>query len=202
MKKKICFAILFAFTLISHFQEKTGNSIFYADLMLGGSSISGGSFNSSFTLNYQNKNNLFSFRRSLSKKIDDDGGIVFWALPISVLDTKLGSSENSFLYGKRFVKNEFSYAFSTGISFLKHNELNVLLDDIINQDNFIGLPIEISLSWFKKDKEKIKLFGLFPLGKETGFGMSSGLKFYGTISKKSYFGAGLVIGFGYYKNYN
>ncbi|KGL62734.1 hypothetical protein [Polaribacter sp. Hel1_85] len=203
MKKKLYTAILIVVTTLCYSQEKkAGNSIFYADFLIGGSSVSGGSVNAGFSLNYQHNKNLLTFKRSLSKKFEDDGILVFFFLPFTVLDTGVNVAENSFLYGRRHIKNGFSYAFSTGISFIRFNEINNTDQEIISRDNFIGLPLEVSFHWFDTDKEEMKLFGLFPIGKKTGFGMSSGFKLYGTISKKSYIGAGLVLGFGYYKNYN
>lgn len=203
MKKKLYTAIFIAVTTLCYSQEKKeGNSIFYADFLIGGSSITGGSLNAGLSLNYQNGKNLFTFRTNQSKKLEDDFNLIFWFSPFTVLDTEKTSSENSFMYGRRYIKNGFSYAFSIGVSFIRYNEIDNTDQEIISHENFIGLPLEISLHWFEKDKEKIKLFGLIPLGKKTGFGMSSGFKLYGTLSKKSYIGAGLVLGFGYYKNYN
>ena len=203
MKKKIITTIFIVFitTLCNSQEETAGNQIFYADFMLGGSSISGGSLNSSFSLTYQNNKSLFTFKRGLSKKIENDGILVFYFLPFTVLDTEINSSENSFMYGRRYIKNGFSYGFSTGVSFIKFNKINESSQEIISQEKFIGLPLELSLHWFNSNKEKIKLFGLFPIGKKTGFGLSGGFKVFSTISRKSYIGAGLTLGFGYYKNY-
>jgi hypothetical protein len=202
MKKKLFGAIFIAFTIICNTQEKKkGNQIFYVDFLLGGSSISEGSLNSGFALNYQKGKNLFTYRRNQSKKIEGNAFLVFWFLPLEILYTEVNSRENSFMFGRRYIKNGFSYSFSSGISFLKLNEINEITQEIFTKDTFIGVPLEFSLHWFKKNKEKIKLFSLIPVGKPTGFGVSTGFKVYATIAKKSYFGAGLTFGFGYYKNY-
>ena len=90
------------------------------------------------------------------------------------------------MYDKRFVKDSFLYSFSIGTSYLIYHELDNSLfnPSSINRENLFGIPIEFTMHWFDSKKEKIKVLGLFPVGKPTGFGMSSGFKFYGTIAKK------------------
>jgi hypothetical protein len=202
MKKKILIATFILFTILCNSQEKKeSNRIFYMNFMIGTSSVSERNLSSSLSLNYQNGKNLFTFKRNQSKQLENNIFDIIYALPISILYTDVSSRENSYMYGRRVIKKGFSFSFSTGISFIKFNEFNDSLSEIINQEKLIGIPLEINLLWFKKDKEKVKLLGLIPIGKETGFGLSSGLKLYGTISKRSYIGAGLVFGFGYYKDY-
>lgn len=202
MKKKIYTAILIVFTTLCYSQDKKeGNKIFFMDFFIGGSTFSNGSVNSGFSVNYQNKEDLITFRASSSKKLEDDAAIIIWLLPIAYLSTPKNSQEYSFLYGKRFIKNDFSYSSSIGISLIKHNTIDPIFQEINHSESFLGLPLEFNVRWFRKDKKINKLFGLIPIGKETGFGSSSGLKLFATISKKSYIGLALNFGFGYYKNY-
>ena len=203
MKKKTLTTLLIVYTALCFSQEKKeGNKIFFVDFFIGGSTYSNGNVNSGFSLNYQDNKDLFTFRISSSKKLEDDAVLIFWFLPFSYSATPKNSQEYSFLYGKRFIKNNFSFSSSIGLSVIKHNTIDPIFQEIGFSESAIGLPLEVNIRWFRGGKEKNKLFGIFPISKETGFGSSSGLKLFATISKKSYIGLALNFGFGYYKNYN
>ena len=202
MKRKIIATIFIVFiTTFCNSQEKDSNSIFYSDFIIGSSTINGGSFNAGISLNYQNKKDLFSLK--LNSSLDQNDATLFNVIfPLATFFTAgVVSKEYSFLYGKRFVKDSFSYSFSIGTSYLVYYDLSGHFFGplSINRENLLGVPVEFTMHWFDSKKERIKALGLFPIGKPTGFGISSGFKIYGTIAKKSYIGAGLIFGFGYYK---
>ncbi len=202
MKKKISIAIFIAFTILCNSQEKKeGNKIFFVDFLVGGSTFSKGSVNSGYSVNYQNKKDLFTLKFNQSKKLENDAVLIIWFLPLTYLDTPRNSEEFSFLYGKRFIKNGFSYSSSIGISLLKHNTINQDYQEIINSKTSFGIPLEFNVRWFRKNKRQNHILGFIPVGKETGFGSSTGLKVFATISKQSYIGLALNFGFGFYKNY-
>lgn len=178
------------------------NPIFFVDFFLGytngyikGLGVGG-------ALQYQNKNNLYSFRAlaTLDEREVDYRIIV----PISGISKTL--EEYAFLYGKRFIEDGFSYHFSGGISYNVYQEKDrtfIFDETLILKESYVGFPLEIGLNWFKNKKERFGIFyGLIPVGKPTGFGRSFGLKLYANIAKKSYVGLGLSFGLGWNKIYN
>ncbi|WP_347173552.1 hypothetical protein [Polaribacter uvawellassae] len=202
MKKKTLTIIFIVFTVFCYSQDKKeGNKIFFVDFFVGGSTYSNGNVNSGLSINFQNNKDLFTFRTSNSKKLQDNATVIFWLLPFSFSATPKNSQEYSFLYGKRFIKNDFSYSTSIGVSLIKHNTIDPIFQEIGSSESTLGIPLEFNLRWFRGDKKANKLLGLIPISKETGFGASSGLKLFATISKKSYVGLALNFGFGYYKDY-
>ncbi|QTD39228.1 hypothetical protein JL193_08330 [Polaribacter batillariae] len=169
------------------------NPIIYMGMNLGFTSGELGEFNASFDLNYQHKNNLFTFKYSTILDVENIRSLYFVPIPNLKLETK----EYSLLYGKRYIKDKFSYHFSGGISYSSTNDKN------LNETfNYIGFPLEIGVNWFKPKKKKFSvLFGLIPVGKPTGFGRSFGVKLYANIAKKSYVGLGLNFSLGWHKKY-
>ncbi|MDG1398843.1 MAG: hypothetical protein P8P88_10720, partial [Polaribacter sp.] len=195
------------FTLIKA-QEKQDtlkvkqNSIFFADFLLGYSNGYVKGLGVSGALQYQNKNSLYSFRALATL---DDRDIEYRIIvPISGIRKTL--EEYAFLYGKRFIKDDFSYHFSGGISYNVYQEKarTFIFDEaLILKESYVGFPLEIGLTWFKNKKERFGVFyGLIPVGKSTGFGRSFGLKLYANIAKKSYVGLGLSFGLGWHKIYD
>ncbi|PQJ76231.1 hypothetical protein BTO13_10290 [Polaribacter gangjinensis] len=172
------------------------NSIYFGEMIISYSSGAVKGFSGGFSFNYQRKNNLFTFRFLETSRIyEADYFLVFF--PYNVFSKSL--KEYSFLIGKRYIKNEFAYHFSGGISKVNFKETQ---DDIlVSNDDYIGFPLEIGINWFNPQKERFKIFGFIPVGKLTSFGASSGIKLYANIAKKSSVGLGLTIGLGNYKNY-
>ncbi|MEE9406463.1 MAG: hypothetical protein V3V28_00170 [Polaribacter sp.] len=198
MKNKL-FLILFLLTfslVISQGKKDSikSNPILYIGMNLGfvNGNFKGGI--ASFDLNYQQKNNLFTFK--YSSILDFKKLKFFIVFPIA--NTISETEQFSLLYGKRYVEDGFSYHFSGGISY------NTTDDRIINKRfSYFGFPVEIGVNWFKSKKKKFRiLYGLIPIGKPTGFGRSIGLKLHANIAKKAYVGLGLNFGIGWHKKYN
>ncbi len=201
MKKHFFFFLLLvSLTLFSQEKEAVkSNPIIFVDITGGISYIR--TLNASVTINYQSKNNLFTYRYSELYHIKSSYSIWEKLFPFLLFFPPKKSEEHAFLYGKRFINNDFSYSFSGGISYTKYIDNPILLQPI-NYDNFFwGFPFEVNVKWFKPKKERIKIYGLIPVGKPTIFGFSTGVKLFGNISKQSYIGIGLTFGLGYYKNY-
>ena len=147
------------------------------------------------SLNYQSKNDLYTFRTSQTTSIDR----IDWSLIIPTSIVSNTTREYAALYGKRYIEDGWSYHFSGGISYNINEDVN---GDIKTSDTFAGFPFEIGMSLFKSKKERFRVFyGLIPVGKETSFGRSFGLKLYANIAKKSYVGLGLTFGLGWHKIY-
>lgn len=197
MKKKVFTIILLLFCLQNFAQEITPkNSFIFLEASIGyfNYNASGG-LAFSIAANYQNKNNIFKIERvfltSTPFNIDIDN-----VQPNDYNE----KTETSFLYGKRYIKDGFSYSILGGISSVSTTEFNQIetrIDDI----NFIGFPIEFNIRWFKSKKERMRFLGLIPFGEPTGIGFSNGFKLFGSISKHSYIGLSYTVGFGYYKIY-
>lgn len=141
-------------------------------------------------LNYQYKKSLFTLRYShASGYVKRDSIFNF----INVED----NDEYAVLYGRRWLRNSHSFSISAGVS-----SNNFKLGKTDFEDNyyyqykrFYGIPFEANFKWFKpkrKRKSSLVLNALTP---------SWGLKIFGSISKNSFVGAGLVVGFGLNKVY-
>ena len=175
---------------------KNNNSIFFADVGLGYTNGSLRGLTGVFSLNYQNKNNLFTFRHLEIIKYDNID--FFFIIPYNVETKRI--REYAFLYGKRYIAEGTSYHFSGGFSYNTYQQKKD--DDIIVSESFIGFPVEAGISWFKDKKERFRvLYGLIPVGKPTGFGRSFGFKLYANIARRSYVGIGLTFGLGWHKIY-
>lgn len=151
-------------------------------------------------LNFQSNKDLFTVRLQNQTKIDSDYLALF---PFSALFSKVNIDEFSVLYGKRHIVDNKSYSFSLGLSSnIKHTRIrenNVVFWD---DEKYFGIPFEINIKWFKREKKRFRiLYGIVPVGKETGFGRSIGFKFYGNIAKTSYIGVGINVGLGWHKKY-
>jgi len=193
MKKKLLILFLCVFSVNAFTQEnkdKKSNPIIFAEASLGiiNYGNKGKSIYVEVALFYQKNSHLFSLKQKIL------GGA-----PFSLKKPKLINSakEFSFLYGKRFFDENFSYSFSAGISLSKTHERNSTTNEY-NKKTFIGIPLELSLRSIKGEKKK-KEFSFF---KPTAFGISAGLKIFGNLSKHPYIGLGIIIGLGYYKNYH
>ncbi len=201
MKKILLLLLLFS--IVSFSQEKnttSNNPIIYADMTLGFSLMN--TYSGIGTINYQTKNNLFTYRFSELYHItakDKKWLIVF---PFLIFSSALKSREHAFLYGKRYENNDFSYSFSGGLSYTRYTDNPSLLNPTSLKNSFFGFPFEVNVKWFKSEKKRFRIYSLIPVGKPTGLGGSFGIKLFGNISKKSYIGIGLTFGLGYYKNYN
>ena len=173
------------------------NPIIFADAFFGLSRGAIDGFGGGLSFNFQNKNDLFTFK--IASFIEIREIEVFIIFPTS--SSTIVNDEFSLMYGKRYIEDGFSYHFSGGISY---NSLRDK-DDKLNKDitiNYVGFPLEIGLSWFKTKKERFRIFyGLIPVGKPTGFGRSFGVKMYANFTKRTYFGIGLNFGLGWHKKY-
>lgn len=204
LKNHTLLIFTFLMTILSTFGQKEldsikpkRNHIYFGEISIGYASGDLSGISGGLSLNYQRKNNLFTFRILETTRIEKVD-FFFGVLPYNIDSKTL--REYSFLFGKRTIKNDFGYHFSGGISYVNFKEIK---NDIqLSNVDYIGLPLEIGINWFNRQKERYRAyFGLIPVGKPTSFGRSVGFKLYATIAKKSVVGLGLTIGLGNYKNY-
>lgn len=176
--------------------KRKTNPIFFGSI---NASYSGGSIKGltgGLSLNYQTNTNLFTFRYKENYKIEDVELFIFFPI---VLESRT-FEEYSILYGKRYIKNDFAYYFSAGISFNTFRRSDKDNVTKFYRDSF-GFPLEIGYQWFNAKKEIYRILGIIPVGKPTAFGRSLGLNLYANIGKESYFGFELAIGLGWHKKY-
>lgn len=110
--------------------------------------------------------------------------------------------EVALLYGLRTIEENHAYSFSLGVSYsgyYQNYDKNV--NNNINYD-YVGVPFEANIKWFKEEKRRFRIYGLIPVGKPTAFGGAIGFKLFGNISRQTYAGIGLTYGLGFHKVYD
>ncbi len=207
MKKIIVLLIIVFFSLNYCYSQEKKNIIVFAEYIDGFSFMNSSQSQPNFgvELNYQFLKNLISTRFILNDFEHKKGGSFGFGQPIVREKTNEKIDELSLLFGRRYIKNGHSYSISIGASYNFYNKDYIKkVDGIITQltndsKNFLGIPYELNIKWFKKKKSKY--LGIIPLNKTTSFGNSIGLKIYGNITNKSYWGFGITLGIGYHKIY-
>lgn len=200
MKKKALILGFMLFIGMNCFaQEEKTNPIVYAEIIIGYSNGSSKGVTSGGTLNYQRKNNLFSYRYLELSENRKEGSFFFIPVLVEVEILR----EQAIMYGRRFVDENTSYSFSAGIAYV---DREFLIDDTngvlkYNNTQSIGFPFELNIKWFNSKKERYRIYELIPVGKPTSFANSIGFKFYGNVSKTSFVGLGITFGLGWHKNY-
>ena len=181
--------------------KNNSNPIIFAELLFGYSNGDTGGWTGGASLNYQFKNNLFTLRTLGFSELRYEGKFII--IPFYTTIAKL--EEYALMYGKRNIDEDSSFSYSAGISIIKYSELdepNSIRNNLkYIEQNFIGIPIECNIKWFKSNKERYRIYGLIPVGKPVAFGNSFGFKAFANISKKSFVGIALIFGIGYHKNY-
>ncbi len=210
--KKFCitnygFRIFYVFFFICSCLQITAqdsiktNPIVYADMLIGHSWMKAGGFTVGAGLHYQKNQHLFNIRFTGTVKLES--GFLSPIIPIPFVDEKSSLEEFSLLYGWRIINGGMSHSYSFGIS---HNKFREVVFDDFNREytkttKYMGVPFEANIKWFNNEKKRYRIYYLIPVGKPTGFSRSIGARFYGNISKNSYFGLGMIYGFGFHKMY-
>lgn len=178
---------------------KKSNPIIFTEFLFGGSGGSSKGFTFGGELNYQEKDNLFTYRYfNLSNSKTN------WFFIIPFFENIETVTENAFLYGKRYVYSNYSLSYSAGISLLNKDYYSIgSSNNIIDNQKSVGFPFEVNIKWYKPEKSRFRAYyGLIPIGKKkVSFGRSFGFKFYGDISKNTFIGLGITYGLGWHKNY-
>ncbi|MFD0964672.1 hypothetical protein [Pseudofulvibacter geojedonensis] len=193
-RKLIVFILLLSNLTFAQKEKENSNPILFVEGFLGGGGgkISGVLIGGN--LNYQHENSLFTFRVSQLANFK----LAFLLLP----DVTSYNEEYGLLYGKRYIKNGRSLSFSGGISHNTYETKHINNEvEIVNKTKHIGLAFEASIMWFKANKKRYRIYRIIPVGKPTAFGHSFGFKLSGNISKQSYIGVSMIMGFGWHKKY-
>ncbi len=201
----LCSLVVTAQTVKKDSIQVNKEPIIYADGTFGyiGSNLSG-AFYFGGTLNYQQNKNLYSVfvRHNSGAKADYALIAPFIAFP--VFYRKFYSDEFGGLYGRRWnTKLGTSYSVSVGAS-ITNLTVRKLINNTVYKERsqYLGVPFQLSVKWFKRKKKRFKVYGIIPVGKPTSFGSSFGFKIVGNISRNSYIGVGLSFGLGIHQKYN
>ena len=195
MKNQFNFILCLATGLL--FSQKNpasspSNPILYLEVPVGIAKQAGRSLLLGTELNYQVQKNLFSIRYLGLFEFKS----FFLFIPLNVKTT----NEYALLFGKRYINQGEAFSFSGGIAIL--NEQGNTNNIQYQTDNYFGVPLEVNYTFFNNEKERYRIiYGLIPIGKPTTFGRSIGFKLVGNISKSSFIGFGLNLGFGWHKKY-
>jgi len=176
------------------------NPIVFTEAFFGFSGGRAGGWGLGFEQSYQVRNNLFSVRFVGSAKLDFEGFISPF-VPIPDIELTATADEFSILYGYRKIVDGNSFSISGGLSRNKYTFYGNNGNNIYKRDYYIGFPFELNYQIFKREKKRIYIYGILPIGKPTGLGQGIGIKAFGNISRNSYLGLALSYGIGYYKKY-
>lgn len=168
--------------------KEKSNPIIYGEFFGGFVGMKHFGFAGGGELNYQYKKSLFTLRYSHETGyVKKDSVFAFK----NVED----NDEYAVLYGRRWLRNSHSFSISAGIS---SNNLKLAHKDsddtyYYQYKRFYGVPFEANFKWFKpKRKSNLILNAITP---------SVGLKVFGSISKNTFVGVGLILGLGLNKEY-
>lgn len=204
-----CAIFIYTFQVLGQDTVKTNSIVKTNPIIFGegyvGAAIAGVSgIEYGLSLNYQIKKSLITARIT---EFDHTTLAVrqigfFIGIPFIV---DLGyTREYAALYGLRSIKEGHSLSFSFGVSqnthVVKYYDNNYNLQSQ-TQSSYVGMPFEFNAKWFKKDKERYRIYYLIPVGKPSGFGNSIGVKLSGNLSQYSYLALAINLGLGYHKSY-
>jgi hypothetical protein len=200
-KYLLAFVALFYGSLRTAAQEQQAtNPIVFADMLLGHTGGEAGGFTAGASLRFQQNKSLFTLRYTGTMRLH--AKLASPLIPIPLFQNRSSLEEVGLLYGRRFIRNGRAMSFSAGISHSTHRKLVNTATVPQNQASAaLGLPFEADIHWFKSRKERLRLYGLFPVGQPTGLGGSIGFRLTGNLSRNSFVGLGVIIGLGFHKQY-
>lgn len=200
-KYLLSFAALLCWSLRTAAQEQPAtNPIVFADMLLGHSGGAAGGFTGGASLRYQKAKSLFTFRYTGTVRLH--AKVASPLLPIPLFEQRSSLDEVGLLYGRRFIRSGRAVDFSLGISHsTRRKRINTGAGPQTQTTAAPGLPFEAGIHWFKARKERLRLYGLFPVGRPTGLGGSIGFRLTGHLSQNSFVGLGVLVGLGFHKPY-
>ena len=155
----------------------------YIDVGFGGAFAGINGLEGNYSLNYENKNSLFTFRGLGTVDFTSDVSSIFF-LPDFKTNNSLG--EYALMYGRRFINEKHkALSLSLGISSDRRTFYYYYPHTTSKTDSYYaGLPFEINYHWF--------------MGR---FGVGGGFKVTGNISKYSFIGLGIDQSVGFHKSH-
>jgi hypothetical protein len=199
-----CFIFLCALRCCAQQQLKS-NPVMYLDVGVGAafSGIDGLSLTSS--LNWQHKQNLVTARIAGVLSVTETAAELAPFIAFPFFRDAGHMTEASLMDGWRTVKGGHSFSLSAGISYgslsipYYYPNSNRLAETL--RYKYAGIPFEANVLWFKPRRERYHIYQIFPVGRPTAFGHSYGFKISGNISSHSYASFGVILGWGFHRNY-
>lgn len=196
--KRFLLAVLITFNTLNTSAQPASKKIVFGEFLVGATTNDGLAFGAN--LNYQIGLHLFTARYLTHR--DFYNKLIAEHADNEDLNVRSHQDEWALLYGPRLNFERFSASLSAGIS---GSVVSIVSSDVqanLNYRNrYIGVPYELNVKFFKKNKSRYRLYGLVPVGKPTSFGRSFGMKLFGNFSGQHYFGLGFSLGYGVHKFY-
>ena len=159
----------------------------YLDFGFGGAFVGIHGLEGSYSLNYENKNSLFTFRGlgtiAYTTRYTEETPFTYF--PDYKTSNSLG--EYALLYGWRFInQHNQALSVSVGISSDRRTYYYYYPNTPTEKANeyYAGLPFELNYNWFM-----------------SRFGVGGGLKVMGNISQHSFIGLGVDMSVGFHKSH-
>ena len=187
--------LLSPYRLLAQNSHKT-NPIIYGDLTFSPyTSVTDGLL-FACDFNYQAGSNLFTLKGTGIGPMDK---VIF----NPDFDESDDYAEVAFLYGRRWISGGRSFSLSAGLAVEGQTIYYSYRGSTVTQNhaNYIGLPFQAEVLWFRARKRRSRLYGIFPYGKPTGLGNSVGLNIAGNVSAHSFISFGVVFGLGCFRAY-
>lgn len=195
--KRLILALLIAISALNA-AAQAGGRIVFGEFMVGATNKDGLAFGTN--LNYQTGLHLFTARYLTHRNFYNK--LIAGHADNENLNVRSHQDEWALLYGPRVNFERISVSVSAGIS---QSIVSIVSSEVqanLNYHNrYIGIPYELNIKFFKKNRSRYRLYGLAPIGKPTSFGRSIGMKFFGNFSGEQYIGLGFTLGFGKHKFY-
>lgn len=194
--------ITLVFSACASFAQENKSPILFTEFLLGSTDrdviVLGAG------LNYQAGLHLFTAKYSRHAEFGEDYILPGFIIATPYLKTRRLINEWALLYGPRLNFEGFSASISAGVSqsFLQRRFEDFEGSEVLKYSNYVGVPYELNIKFFKKVKRRYRIYGFIPVGKPTGFGRSVGLKLFGNFSRQNYAGFGFSLGLGVHKIYS
>jgi hypothetical protein len=212
MQKILKNQLLFFLALISFYSNAQDtlpvskpNPIIFYEFYVGFGGANSAGWGIGGNLNYQfNRTDLVTARIGAFASYTTELALIAPTVGIPVFRRDEQIVDYGLLYGKRWIANGASFSVSAGLAYINHKYLEEVDNQYyLRKENLIGIPFEINLKFFKKQKRRLRLYyGIIPVTKKrVAFGRSFGFKVVGNISKANYTALGISYGFGIHKKY-
>lgn len=197
MKYLLCFLFL-QNAGFAQSAEKT-NPIIFGNLLLGATGGDAAGVAVGLDLNYQLKKNLISARIT-GRAVGIRSPLAFVFIPL-FFDPEYGATEYALLYGRRYITRGHAFSFSGGISYNSQQVFGSYPDYNDELKEYAGFPFEPTVQFFNREKKRYRILGIIPVGEPIAYGSGIGLKLFGSVSRTSHIGLGIIFGAGTFKKY-
>jgi hypothetical protein len=198
----ICFLAALGYKTVHAQDKEKAPPILFAEGYFGSSTGRAPGLTAGAALNYQ-LHHHFLTARYLANTDLRLGVVAVGMVGFPTIRERGNLEEFSFMYGRRWVEQGHSFSLSMGLSYNTYTtkHLDPANQRFKTESFYWGVPFEANVKWFKRSRERYRVYGILPVGPPTGFGHSFGIKAFGNVSGRTFFGLGLVSGLGFHKRY-